>query len=246
MDYMNYKDIQGNLAADMVAGKKHQDEKELSFNEAKLRDLEKQIEVELNKVKISSKKGCFGKLVRLSESPICGSCADAQACEAALLKNGADLVAMTDGEIEEIVISNELNTEMMEMSRIRPTASEVNSHPILKLIYDAAEKIQATTAKPEPEKEAVVMQVPKDVESIDLSDMGKRVKVEFDFNTAKNMILTERPTDFKRVRQICLNMVDKYWHSATAYNNANKIMARLQELGVCGWDSALNQITYNI
>jgi hypothetical protein len=229
-----------------------------AINEQKLFELEQAIEAEWQVADLG-KKGCFGKLVRLADNEICQACKDADACEKELLDSGKEQIADAENEIETIVSDNQLDGELIKLAKAKPNKAEIDASPILKQIYDAADKVKASLkpeAKPVPKAEPktqsepeqkIAVEVPSEIAGIDLSDLGKRSKVAFDFNWAKDMILTEQPADFKRVRKICLELIDDvYLYGSTAYRNANKIMAELQKLGVLTWNAETKKIEYNI
>lgn len=245
---MDFDALQEQTAADeQAAVKKQARAGQISANELKLIELEQQIERELSAADLVH-KGCFGKLVRLIDSPVCKACADGDACEAELLANGADQVAEAEKEVESIVAANELDAELVDIGKAKPEADM--SNPILKQIYEAAVKAVAAvepTADPIAEAMEQKLDVSVNVAQIDISDLGDRARVPFDFNRAKDMILTEKPKDWKRVREICLSLVeDTFQHGSTAYANAKKVMARLSELKVIGWDKAAQEITYSV
>jgi len=79
-------------------------------------------------------------------------------------------------------------------------------------------------------------------------NLGKRARVAFDFNKAKDLILTGQPDNWKTVRKICLGLAEEHKckASAVAYHNAKKIMNRLSDMGIVSWDDEAKKITYNI
>lgn len=255
---MNYQELEARVEA--TPQKKPSPVGHSSANEEKLKELEDMIDAELLKEPVT-RKGCFGKLVRLTNGAVCKACTYGRECETELLKNGVTQMLEAEAEIESIILDNQLNRELIQMTNL--SDHEIETHPILKQIHAAAAvlKDDLTTEPniyPEPKPEPIAVTTtkkvnevvaPKPIEypGIDISDLGKRCKVAFDFNKAKDMILTEQPKDWKRVRAICLSLVDDtYWHGATAYGNAKKVMARLAELKVVGWDAKKQEITYAI
>jgi len=235
---MDFDELCKDLDNEKSGAKGAKERKPFSENEKKLFELEAEINKELQNAN-PKRKGCFGKLVKLIDSPICKTCIDAQACEDELIKNGHQQVADVEDEVNAIVASEELEKELIEIGKLIKPVAGVDS--ILNAIYAAAKSIK----EPSSDVKKPAIAVPSNIADVDISDLGKKCKVEFDFNKAKDMILAEKPADWKRVREICKSLIDVEF-TATAYGNAKKIMTRLGELGVIGWDAVKSEITYSL
>ncbi len=184
-------------------------------NEIMIAELEKEIERRLQEID-GSKLGCFGTPLCSQTDDMCLGCPDFRAC----LETPKDnLFASAEAEVNKIIADYELEIEMAEMKK--------------------ASKKSKMHEPPTQDKTPIA------ITEIDISSLGKRTRIAFDFNKAKDMILSEQPSDFKQVRKICVSMVEKAYTS-TAYANANKIMKKLEEIGVVKWNSEKKIIEYPV
>jgi hypothetical protein len=169
-----------------------------------------------------------------------------------------ELMASADEEITRIVLQYELNKGVSELAECK-VEPEKQADPIEQAMAPKVQKASetqellnkvkaaiATPAEGPKSMDLVVCNVSKRfVQVANYGELGARARVPFDWVGVTSLILTEKPDDFKRVREICLeHMPDPAWHKSTGYANANKLMQRLQQDRLIGWNSKENRIEY--
>ena len=212
--------------------------------------LEKELEERIATADLST-KGCFGTLVRAYPDGCCQQCDHFSACGNKMEQSRHEMMQSADEETQMIVLKYELESGFKDLME----------HRDAKVVTEPEPEPAKVVTEPEPEPAKVVTE-PEDQtgpKSMDLvvcvttrrpevaeyDKLGTRARTPFDWVGVASKILNEKPSEWKDVRKICIDhMPDPYWHKATGYGNANKLMGKLQADGLIGWDSVAQKILY--